>query len=209
MGMMRTRTFVAALSACASLILAGCCSRVPTGPDRPEFDAVTSGQQAIGTYDKDGDGQISGEELKACPALEMALPRVDKNGDSAISADEVADRITYFQTAKTTIISGSTEVTMSGEPVVGATVTFEPETFMGSQFKTCTGETDERGVAFVTGHDSKFPGIYLGFYRVRISKKEGDRETIPAKYNTESTLGYEATDDIPEVNTVIQFKLEP
>ena len=43
---------------------------------------------------------------------------------------------------------------------------------------------------------------------MRISKKEGDRETIPAKYNAESVLGYEATDDIPDVNNVIQFKLD-
>lgn len=191
---------------CASF--AGCCSRVPKGPDRPAFNAATSGQQAIAAYDKDGDGKISGEELQACPALEMALPRVDKNGDSAISADEIADRINYYQTAKTTIISGSAEVTMKDSPVVGATVTFEPETFMGPTFQTCTGETDQRGVAFISGHDAKFPGIYLGLYRVRISKKEGDRETIPAKYNTESILGYEATDDIPDVNNIIQFTLE-
>ena len=68
--------------------------------------------------------------------------------------------------------------------------------------------TDERGIASVSGHDAQFPGIYLGFYRVRISKQVDGKETVPARYNTESELGYEATDDIPEVNNVIQFHLE-
>ena len=206
--MMRLSVCISLCVAGLLLIAAGCCSRVPKGPDRPAFDPASSGQQAIATYDENGDGKLAGEELVACPALEMALTRVDKNSDSAISADEIAERINYFQTAKTTIISGSTEVAMNGSPVAGATVTFEPESFMGPAFKTCSGVTDDNGVAFVTGHDAKFPGIYLGFYRERISKKEGDTETIPAEYNTESKLGYEATDDIPEVNTVIQFKLE-
>ena len=207
MGKMRSTVF-ATLGFLVLFTAVGCCSRVPEGPDRPALDPAASGQQAVASYDKDGDGKISGEELAACPALEMALSRIDTSGDSAISADEIAARIDYYQTAKTTIVSGSTEVTMKGSPVVGATVTFEPETFMGPAFKTCSGLTDERGVAFVSGQDAKFPGIYLGLYRVRISKKEGDTETIPAKYNTESVLGYEATDDIPDVNNVIQFKLD-
>ncbi len=191
----------------AAFISAGCCNRMPKGPDKPALDPSASGQKAIADYDTNGDGQIAGEELAACPALEMALPRVDKNADSAISAAEVADRINYYLNAKTTIISGSVEVTMDGEPLTGATGTFQPETFLGDAFKACTGVTDERGVAFVTGHDAKFPGIYLGFYRVRISKEDGGSETIPARYNTESELGYEATDDIPDVSNVIQFKL--
>ena len=189
--------------------LSGCCNRLPQGPDRPAFDAASSGQQAVSLYDKDSNGQISLEEAKACPALEMAFPRVDKNADSALSAAEIADRITYFQTADTTIITGATEVKLGDTPLSGATVTFEPESFMGPEFKPCTGVTDEQGIAYVSGHDAKFPGIYLGFYRVRISKEVEGKETVPARYNSESELGYEATDDIPEINNIIQFHLEP
>jgi hypothetical protein len=35
--------------------------------------------------------------------------------------------------------------------------------------------------------------VQLGLYRIAVSLKEGDRELIPAKYNTETELGVEVS----------------
>lgn len=201
------RRFALVLMLVLLLALATSCNRRPKGPDRPVLDAAGSGQRALELYDANHDGKLDASELKACPALAMAVSRIDKNADGALAADEIAQRIEYLQQAKVTIISGATEVKVDGQPLSGATVLYEPEPFLGDAFKACGGVTDASGTAYVTGHDAKFPGIYLGFYRVRITKDAGGKEVLPARYNTQSELGYEATDDIPDVATVVQFAL--
>ena len=37
-----------------------------------------------------------------------------------------------------------------------------------------------------------FPGIYVGLYRIRISKVVAGKEIIPKRYNVETVLGREA-----------------
>lgn len=190
-------TFTGILALCA----AGC-SRFPTSPDRPDLSPSDAATKALSQYDTNGDGKISGDELKACPALKVALKRIDTNGDGALSADEIAARIQSWIDSRTIVTNGTVIVTLDTKPLEGATVTFEPEPFLGPAFKVCSGKTDQGGSAYVTSDDAKFPGIYLGFYRVRISKKAGGQETIPARFNTQSELGYEAATDIGGIGTI-------
>ena len=42
-----------------------------------------------------------------------------------------------------------------------------------------------------------FPSIYIGLYRVKISKLSDGHETIPAAYNEKTTLGIEVAEDVP------------
>jgi hypothetical protein len=42
-------------------------------------------------------------------------------------------------------------------------------------------------------------GLALGLYRIRVSKMVDGKETIPARYNTETTLGQEVSMDDPAV----------
>lgn len=183
------------------------CSRGPSAPSKPAFDPYGSGSQAIESLDANGDGKIDLAEAEQSPGLQIAFSRIDKDGDSAVTADEIADRIRYYKSAATTIVDGGVTVTARGRPVVGAKVTFEPESFLGEAFTSSSGETDGAGRTYMQGADAKFPGLYLGMYRVRISMVSGGNETIPARYNTETTLGYEAADDIPNVSTGIRFDL--
>jgi hypothetical protein len=184
------------------------CFRFAKGPDRPDLTPKQSAVQAMEMYDKDRDSRIDDQEVEQSPGLKIAFQRVDKNGDGAISQEEIEERINYYKTAKTTIVSGETQVKINNRPLEGATVTFEPESFLGSSFTTCSGVTNEFGIAHVTGHDATFPGIYLGFYRVKISKDVNGREFVPGKYNIETQLGYEAADDIPLQSTAIKFDLK-
>jgi hypothetical protein len=202
---MRSRSLNLCL-ALGAAALAGCSGR-PAPPQTPRFDAATAGRAAIAMYDSDGDGKLDAAELERCPALKMALDRADTDGDGALSADEIAARINAWFGSGTVVMDGTTRVTLDGKPLVGAEVVFEPEECLGSGFKTCRGVTDQFGHAFVTGADPKYPGVYVGAYRVRISKIVDGRETILDRYNTRSELGYEVADDLPFAQGLIEFHL--
>ncbi len=199
---LKASTVFAILLVLASLST-GCNSpRMVTGP---AINASTAGKQAIETYDKNGDGMISGSELDAVPALKEALPRLDSNGDKEASADEIAARVNSWKDMHVGLASIRCHVTLDGEPLAGAIVTFEPEPFLGTEIKTAVGTTNPFGDAAPTipkeqRPDPKLPGgIHLGLYKVRISKVVNGKETIPAQYNTETILGQEVANDDPAV----------
>ena len=192
-----------------SLGCTGCFLFGPQGPSKPAFDPAGSADQAISTYDTNSDGVIDEQEVKTSPGLTAAFKNIDKDGDGRLTAEEIAARINYYKSAPTTIVQGSTRVKYKGRLLPDATVTFEPESFLGEAFLTCTGVTDENGIASIKGHDSTYPGIYLGFYRVRITKDNKGKEMLPAKYNVDTELGYEATDDMNVgLAEIINFNLK-
>lgn len=204
---MRPIRFVAGVGVVLSALAAGCSGR-PAPPPLPTYDAAAAGKAALAEFDADGNGKLDAKELARCPALAMALDRADRDGDKALTADEIAARIERWFASGTIMMDGTTLVTLDGKPLAGATVTFEPEKFLGGGFDTCRGVTNELGRASPTGSNAQFPGVYVGAYRVRISKQVGGKEILPARYNTESTLGYEVADDIPEVQSLIEFRLK-
>ncbi len=187
------------LSVCIALILsvsflAGC-SRRPSAPRKPALNPAAAGRAAVEMYDANGDGKLDATELQQCPALLMALPRADADGDGALSAAEIAARVEGWFASGTTMMDATPLVTLDGQPLEGAEVVFEPEEFLGEGFKECRGVTDATGRAAVSGADSRYPGVYVGAYRVRISKVVDGQETLPARYNSQSELGVEVADD--------------
>ena len=182
------------------------CSRYPPAPEKPEISPAEAGREAIAEYDASGDGKLDGTETRKCPSLWVARERIDGNGDGMLTADEITARINYWSDCGTTVMSGVTLITLDGKPLPGATVTFEPEEFLGPGFTACQGVTDQSGKAEIKGPDPNYPGIYMGFYRVKVSKLAGGRETILPKYNTQTELGFEATDDLEGIGN-IEFHL--
>ena len=183
------------------------CSQLPTGPARPEFDPDGAATKAIQQYDSDGNGSIDLSEAEQSPGLLAAFARIDQDGDSALSATEIADRVRYYKSAATTIVSGGVTILAGNLPLTDATVTLEPETFLGEAFTSSSGKTDGGGKAYLAGADEDFPGLYLGMYRVRISRMVNGEETIPPQFNSETILGHEAADDIPNVSSGVQFRI--
>ena len=99
--------------------------------------------------------------------------------------------------AKGGIIIVGVKVLMNNRPVNGATVTFEPEDFLGGVVHQATGLTDADGFTPMElakehrPHANVRSGVAPGLYLVRISKEVNGKELIPAKYNEETTLGVE------------------
>ncbi len=173
----------------------GCTHRIRT-PPKPTFDPQGAAKQATAEYDTNHDGKLDKDELAKCPALLDGLKRIDKDGDGQLSAEEIATRLEHWHSFKGVLTPAHTEVTLDGQALADATVTLEPEKFLGETYLSCTGKTDQLGHVSFSGSVAGFPGIYFGFYRVRVSKVVDGKETVPAKYNSDSVLGMEVADDV-------------
>jgi len=176
--------------------LLGCSGR-PSDFVPPELDPESAAAEAIALYDKDGDGKLSKTELKACPGLLVSIGAYDKDGDEVISEDEIAQRLQKYVSEVVTLSRLSATVRLDNRPLVGATVRFIPETYLGEEIKESTGVTNKGGSASMAVADEELPenqkgirGIHPGTYRVEITDPEGK---VPAMFNTETTLGYETT----------------
>jgi hypothetical protein len=191
------------------------CQRGPARVVQPQIDPSGAGSAAMELYDKNGDGVVSGAELDAAPALKAALPRLDTNQDGGVSAGEVAERVRAWKAMRTALVSVRCQVTLDGRPQPDVQVLFEPEPFLGDNVKKATGATNQFGDAAPTIADEDKPdpklpgGVHFGLYKVRISKQAGGRETIPARYNTATTLGQEVSYDDPAIkNNNLAFALK-
>jgi hypothetical protein len=155
----------------------------PSGGAVPEI-APDAPKKAIELYDADKNGYLDARELEKAPGLRAAFARSSK-----VTEQDIAERITRWKDAKAGRQTFLVKLTHNRKPLVGATVTLVPESFLGSAIQTATGKTDEMGrtlpttPAFEAEHN---PGVAPGFYRIEITK---DGENIPAKYNTATTLG--------------------
>lgn len=196
-----------------TLILSGC-SYGPAVFEPPSIDPDRAAGNAMEMYDANGDNALSGEELDRVPGLKSAMETVDTNGDTKLDAGEIAARIRSWQESQVGVAGPRFIVVMNGQPLTGATVTFEPESFLGDEFLVGHGKTDDVGMVAPRIPKENRPspdmpgGLQLGFYRVKVSKSVSGKETIPAKYNTETILGQQiALDDPALVNRTGRIEL--
>lgn len=166
----------------------------------PGIDSSAAGKDAVKQYDADGNGLLSHDELKKCPGLLFAFGNYDVDHDNHISATEITQRIQMWQATRIAMASLSCSVKQGSRPLVGAEVRFIPEAYLGTNVKPATGITGDDGTAIICVADADLPkslrgipGIHYGTYRVEITHPTIE---IPTKYNRESTLGHEISNDI-------------
>lgn len=199
------------LAALALLAIAGC-SDEPPSPPRPHIDPQQAAQEALKLYDKKGDGVLDAKELKDSPPLFDLLQNIKaKSPDhpDTLSAADIASRLEGWAKGPSILIPAAGMVSVDGKPLDAATVTFEPEPFLGPSYHSHQGQTNGAGL-FQLDPDLKElgNGIFVGLYRVRISKKVGGKETIPARYNTETELGVELSPDNRDLSDSTNFLLK-
>jgi hypothetical protein len=173
------------------LIAAGCTSKETGAREAPvpKYDPDAIAQAAMAEFDKNHDGTLDATELKACPALYGSLAAIDANGDKKLSADEIRKRIEAYAASTTGSVPVTCSIQFDGRPLAGATVMFDPEPCMGNVLKPATSTTDAQGQCGEFQIEGKaYRGLAAGLYRIRVTK-EG--ESIPARFNTQTTLGQE------------------
>jgi len=180
------------LLALAMGLTAGCSGHPPIV--EPAFSPTEAAQRAIAQYDKNGDGNLDAKELEDCPALLSVLKELDTNKDGKLSAEEIAKRLQGFQESHIGLLGINCRVKLDDAPLAGATVTLVPEAFLGNSFKPAKGVSDETGFVQLVTEGQEVAGVAFGYYRIEVSKKDGGgNETLPARYNTRTTLGKEVS----------------
>lgn len=181
-----------------AVVIAGCGPKRPARVVAPRLDvaAITAG--ILAKADADSNGRIEGPELGRVPALAAGLGVLDTDRDKAVSAAELSAWLGRVVESKVAITSAPVVVVHKRKPLKGVTVKFIPESFMGASTKAAEGTTDGNGQANVTIPGGQFPGVNCGIYRVEISGKGNDGKPLPARYNTDTTLGIAVGALLPE-----------
>jgi hypothetical protein len=185
-------SYLGAFVICAGICVCGC-NPAPARILGPNINPQSAGQEAVHAYDRDGDGVLSADELKACPALLGAIGAYDTNQDGKIDAQEIAARLQSWEATRVGITAATFYVKLDGRPLSGAQVDLEPESFLGGAVMPASAETNSSGLAGPSMAPENLPegvrfGLQSGLYKVRISHPA---LKSPAKYNEQTQLGLE------------------
>ena len=172
------------------------CNRDPAPVAVPQVSPQAAGKQAVADYDQNADGVLSVDELSAAPALHANFLRLDTDKDGKLTAEEITTRVQAWHDIGLGMLAVPVTVTLDAAPLADATVTFVPESFLGSAYKSGSGVTKPSGETTVTLAEGDRPdtgvtGMPPGFYTVKISKFVSGKESLSAQYNTTSVLGVE------------------
>jgi len=174
----------------------------------PRINVSASATQAMELYDTDHDGKLSKEELVKCPGILISLEGYDTNQDKAVDEEELRTHLGHLLRNGTGATQLACSVIYQGKPLSGAKVVLEPEPYLGNDIQSAEGVTSGYGAADVGMPPEKAPAalknmklIQYGTFKVRITHPTIN---IPAKYNTETTIGYETIPGQPTVNFVLK-----
>lgn len=188
------------------------CSSLPSAVPPPDIEPDKLATAAIEEYDTNDDGTLDAKELESAPSLRFSSDRIDTNKDGMIEAHEIAQFAKrHWIDTGAGIIRIRCVVNYRGQPLDGATVTFEPETFMQGAVKPASGVT-RGGMAVISVSEEDRPdpnarGVQSGLYLVRVSKVVNGKETIPKKYNKRTILGCEVADRASYMPGPVTFNL--
>lgn len=193
------RCFAALALLC--VVSVGCSGR-PAAIRPPDIEPDDVAAAAVERYDSNHDGTIDQKELESAPSLRFSLARLDSDGDGKLTAEEIeAFAQKQWVDRQIGMMRLRCEVMLDGQPVDGAIVSLEPESFMGGAINPATGVTSA-GSAKLDISDEHRPGpqahgVQNGLYLVRVSRVVNGQEQIPAKYNANTTLGCEVAMEAP------------
>ena len=178
------------------VVFTGCIFTGCTGASRrvvsPEVDPNTAATAAIAQYDTDGDSVLSKAE---CKGSGFDFPKWDANSDGNLNENEIVQRLRLYADHGTGLMNLLCVVTLNGRPLEDGKVVFEPESFLGDTIEAAEGTIDLDGnvtlaIPAVVAEDPVLTGIRPGLYKVKITHPNVQ---VPAKYNVETTLGFDAS----------------
>lgn len=191
------------------IALAGC-SRSAAVFEAPEVDPVAAAEQAIELYDSNGDLSLGKEELAKCPGVLARMQLYDLDGNGSVSKEEFTSHLQDFYKRGTGGTMLTAQIFYKGIPLSGATVILEPEPYLGGEVQTAQAVTSGAGLAnlgippeFVPEHLRRMKTVHCGTFKVRVTHPT---IKIPAKYNTETVLGYETEVGNPNVTFTLSDK---
>jgi hypothetical protein len=183
---------------CAAIAILSGCSGRPGRVSTPKVNPNSAAQQAVQELDKNSDGQLSPDELKTSPPLLDALPSYDVDHNASLSQREIADGISRWSLRGIGALALPFTVRFDGRPLEGAQVKLVPAPFLDDAIRPATGVADRTGSGSLnmaaedrpSNAPKNLPLIQPGLYTVEITHPS---IKVPAKYNSQTTLGLEAS----------------
>jgi hypothetical protein len=179
------------------------CSRSPQRVKAPKIDPNTAATQAMNLYDANHDGRLSEDEAAKCPGVLRSFAGYDTNKDKAIDQDEFNTHLANLLRNGTGATELGCTIHFQGRPLSGAIVVFEPEPYLGNDIQAAQGVTNNYGVAKLGMPPDMVPErlknmklIQYGTFKVKVTHPT---ISLPAKFNTDTTLGYETIPGDPTV----------
>ncbi len=189
---------IKAVSLCCALALAPLLVGCSSGPGRlasPDVNPGGAAAKAIEELDKNSDGVLQQDELRACPALVHAAGVYDSDHNGDLTAEEIKAGINHWAASRTGAMMLPFRVTLDGRPLADADVRLVPVSFLADSIKPNVGKADSSGSGMLglapedrPRNAPPTPLATPGLYRVEITDPSGK---VPAQFNTESMLGVE------------------
>jgi EF hand len=188
----------AAQAAIGVVLLTGCMMTGAPGVAGVSIDVESASQKILDEFDKDHDGKLSRGELAALPSIGAHRDWYDADHDGQISAAELAGGLKIIFDPRVALLSVWCEVTRNGRPLPQAHVEFVPLAALSDAVPAASAVTDEQGVAKLavapkdlpSNAPTNLPMIRPGLYLVKVTHPS---ISIPAEYNSNSTLGKEVS----------------
>jgi len=177
-----SRAVLVSVAASVSLMVIVGCDGRPGRIHPPKINPATAAAEAMKQYDTNQDGKIDKEELTKCSFFNSLAK------DGVVTSDAIVAELTKWKDLNLGRVKWDANITHNKKPVTKATVKLVPEKFLGANMIAAEGVTDDFGGVTLSVPRKSVDdprGVQLGFYRLEVTK---DGESIPAKYNTESTL---------------------
>jgi hypothetical protein len=172
------------------------CNRGPSRIKPPEINPKSAAAEAMKLYDGNHDGSLDAAEAAKCPGIAAEFKTYDVDGNGKITQEEITARISELRKHGVGLTRLNCNVTVNGRGIENATVQFEPEPYLGAQIQAAEGVTNAHGMAQMAISADKLPAdqqdlkaVHYGTYKVRITHPS---VKLPARYNSETTLGYES-----------------
>lgn len=172
------------------ILFLGGCSGAATPVSLPDWDPSGISETVMELFDSDGNGLLSGDELKKSPGLLAGLDIIDTDDDQKISAAEIVARFELYEQQKLGLRDRKFRVTYNGKPLADANVKLVPEPFLEDVIEPATGVTGPDGNVQPSSGVDGLRGMRPGYYRIEVTS---DKVKLPAKYNTETVLGAEVS----------------
>lgn len=171
------------------IIGSGGCSTQPPRVTAPEIDPDQVAGKALELYDRNQDGLLAGEELSN--GFRELVATADEDHDDQLSEAEIVKRLQEHVDDRVGLQDIGGIVSLNNRPLIGATVTFIPDSAFEGAITEASGVTDAVGFVQLRHADSELPGVKPGLYRIEVRHNDQGRERIPGRFNEQSTLGIE------------------
>ena len=190
---------------CFLLAAALGCSDKPSRVKAPTWEPELITTKVLELFDKNSDSVIDEDELKEAPSLAYSLKPLDKNENGKLEKSELFDRFNLYVQMKTAYQQQVLQFKKKGRPLRGAKIEIVPAPFLEGIIEPAKGETDGSGHAVMQSVSMPQAVVRVGFYRVKVTS---DKSKIDAKYNTDTTLGFESAPVTDGLDTNVVFDLK-